>query len=147
MTTADLAAALAAAPDASLHFRLPDGGFVPAHFHVTEVGRVRKDFIDCGGTVRSSTACQLQLWVAGDTAHRLTAGKLAGILRAGEKLLGAEPLPVEIEYEGELVSQFPLDAAHVTPSGLLLVLGGKHTDCLARELCLPLAGCEQPGCC
>ncbi|MEI7863404.1 MAG: DUF6428 family protein, partial [Planctomycetota bacterium] len=36
---------------------LPDKSFVPAHFHITEVGRVQKDFIDCGGTVRSATTC------------------------------------------------------------------------------------------
>jgi hypothetical protein len=147
MTTADLAAALAAAPEAALHVRLPDGVLVPAHFHVTEVGRVRKDFIDCGGTVRSSTTCQLQLWVADDTEHRLTAGKLAGILRAGEKLLGPGALPVEVEYEGGLISQFPLADIQLTPAGLLLVLGGKHTDCLAKESCLPMAGCSSPGCC
>ena len=35
-------------PLAALHLMLPDGSFVPAHFHVTEVGRVQKDFIDCG---------------------------------------------------------------------------------------------------
>ena len=46
MTTTELVAALAAAPEAAVHVRLPDGGLVPAHFHVTEVGRVRKDFID-----------------------------------------------------------------------------------------------------
>jgi hypothetical protein len=32
---------------------------VPTHYHITEVGKVQKDFIDCGGTVRSSTACVL----------------------------------------------------------------------------------------
>jgi hypothetical protein len=147
MTTTELVAALAAAPEAAVHVRLPDGGLVPAHFHVTEVGRVRKDFIDCGGTVRSSTTCQLQLWVADDTDHRLTARKLAGILRAGEKLLGPVALPVEVEYEGGLLSQYPLEAIEPTLSGLLFVLGGKHTDCLAKEPCLPVVGCSAPGCC
>ncbi len=147
MTHTELKAALEGSPDAALHVRLPDGDFVPAHFHVTEVGRVRKDFIDCGGTTRSSTTCQLQLWVADDTHHRLSAGKLAGILRAGETVLGPEPLPVEVEYEGGLLSQFPLEAVRPTPSGLLFLLGGKHADCLAKELCLPDAGCCAPGCC
>ena len=48
-------------PAAAVHLMLPDHSFVPAHFHVTEVGRVHKDFIDCGGTVRSTTACVLQV--------------------------------------------------------------------------------------
>lgn len=46
----------------------PDAAFVPAHFHITEIGRIQKDFIDCGGTVRSAVTCLLQVWVAHDTA-------------------------------------------------------------------------------
>ena len=34
-------------------FQLPNGNSVPKHFHVTEVGKVVKDYIDCGGNVRS----------------------------------------------------------------------------------------------
>jgi hypothetical protein len=30
-------------------FVLPDGGYVPAHAHVTEVGHVVRNLIDCGG--------------------------------------------------------------------------------------------------
>ena len=41
-------------PGAAIQIMLPEGEFVPTHFHITEVGRVRKDFIDCGGTVRST---------------------------------------------------------------------------------------------
>lgn len=67
-------------PDATLHIRLPNGDLVPPHYHVTEVGRVRKDFIDSGGTVRSTERCMLQLWVADDTDHRLDAAKLARII-------------------------------------------------------------------
>jgi len=29
-------------------FKLENGSFVPEHFHVTEVGMVTKNFIDCG---------------------------------------------------------------------------------------------------
>ena len=38
------------------HFRiaLPDGGTVPVSFHVTEVGRLHKTFLDCGGTLRET---------------------------------------------------------------------------------------------
>ncbi|MFQ3593805.1 MAG: DUF6428 family protein, partial [Gemmataceae bacterium] len=81
MNVNDLQAQLEAHPEASLHLRLPDGSFVPPHFHVTEVGHVRKDFIDCGGTRRHLASCTLQIWVADDTEHRLSAGKLASILR------------------------------------------------------------------
>lgn len=141
---------LADVPNAGLHLMLPGGEFVPAHFHVTEVGRVQKDFIDCGGTTRSSVTCVLQVWVAEDLDHRLTTNKLAGILRMAEPLLGSADLPVEIEYEGEVVSQFPVAMAEVTPAGVLLHLGAKHTDCLAKdrcgvvsvgEVCSPGTGC------
>jgi hypothetical protein len=80
---------------------LPDHSFVPAHFHVTEVGRVHKDFIDCGGTVRSTTACVLQVWVARTTTTDTT--KLAHIMRLASPLLKATDLPVEVEYENGVV--------------------------------------------
>ena len=52
-------------------FQLPNGTFVPEHFHVTEVGLVTKNFIDCGGTVRNETVVNFQLWDANDFEHRL----------------------------------------------------------------------------
>src|SRR3954454_2793858 len=98
-------------PDAALHLMLPDGSFVPAHFHVTEVGRVQKDFIDCGGTRRSTTACVLQVWVATDTDHRLDTTKLARIIQVGSPLFPTTAVPVEVEYEQGAVSQYPLREA------------------------------------
>lgn len=152
MNVAEFRAVLSANADAALHLMLPDGDFVPAHFHVTEVGRVQKDFIDCGGTTRSAVSCLLQVWVADDVAHRLTAGKLANVLRLAGPLLQSDELPVEVEYERDAISQFPVAAAEVTPSGVLFHLGTKHTDCLARDKCgvgecAPATGCAAPGCC
>jgi hypothetical protein len=142
MTLDALQKLLAANPAARLHLLLPDGDLVPAHFHVTEVGRVQKDFIDCGGTVRSSASCVLQVWVADDVDHRLDTTKLAGILRLAEPVLKAADLPVEVEYEAGVVSQFPVAGAEVTPAGVLLHLGTKHTACLAPDRCG-----VGPGCC
>lgn len=143
MNVGELESALAAHPEAALHLMLPTGEFVPAHFHVTEVGRVQKEFIDCGGTVRASVFCVLQVWVANDTAHRLSAGKLARVLRLGAPLLKSPTLPVEVEYETVAVSQYPLAGVEVTPGGLLLHLGAKHTDCLAPDRC----GVGASACC
>jgi hypothetical protein len=78
MTVAEFRAALLTSPDAPLHLMLPDGDFVPAHFHVTEVGRVRKDFIDCGGTTRAAESCLLQVWVAADTRPPADRGQARG---------------------------------------------------------------------
>jgi hypothetical protein len=36
----------------AVNFQLPDGSFVPEHFHVTEVGLITRHFIDCGGVER-----------------------------------------------------------------------------------------------
>ena len=138
-------------PAVAIHMMLPDESFVPAHFHVTEVGRVQKDFIDCGGTTRSATTCVLQVWVAKDLDHRLDTSKLANILRLAAPLLKSTELQVEVEYENETVSQFPISAAEVTPSGLLLLLSSKHTACLAQDRCgvgaMDATGCAAPGCC
>jgi len=127
--------AIDAHPDAKLHWMLPDRSFIPAHYHITEVGRVQKDFIDCGGTVRSQTACVLQIWVANDVDHRLVTTKLSSIMRLAAPLLQSDSLPVEIEYETGVLSQYPIAGMEVTPSGLLFHLGTKHTACLAPATC------------
>jgi hypothetical protein len=134
MTVDQLASLLASNPS-PVHLMLPSGEFVPAHFHVTEVGRVQKDFIDCGGTTRSTTTCLLQVWVADDTDHRLESTKLAKIIRMAAPLLKSGDLPVEVEYEDGVVAQYPVSDAEVTPAGVLLHLGTKHTDCLAKDRC------------
>ena len=135
MTLDTFVAVLTENPQAALHLMLPDGSFVPAHFHVTEVGRVQKDFIDCGGTRRSATACVLQVWVAADTDHRLDTTKIAKIVQIGIPLFPSMAVPVEVEYEQGAVSQYPVQQAEVTPSGVLLRLGSKHTACLALDRC------------
>ena len=54
-----------------LKFQLPDGHFVPPHFHITEVGNINRNYIDCGGVLRQEKKINLQLWVASDIEHRL----------------------------------------------------------------------------
>lgn len=147
MTVSELESSLRRHPEAAVRFVLPDGGLIPAHAHVTEVGRVDKRFIDCGGTKRSESHCLLQTWVANDVDHRLTAGKLAGILSKGKELLEDESLAVWVEYEEDLVSQFPLTAISVEGDVLYLSTTLRHTDCLAKELCTPELGCCAPGQC
>ena len=143
MTVNEFRRLLEANPGARMHWMLPDRSFVPAHFHITEVGRVRKDFIDCGGTVRSKTSCLLQVWVANDVEHRLETTKLASIMRIAGPLLQTDDLPVEVEYEEGVISQYPIGGVEMTPAGLLFHLGTKHTACLAPEKC----GVDGTGCC
>ena len=135
LSVRELLRVLDANPATAMHWMLPDGAFVPAHYHITEVGKVHKDFIDCGGTVRSTKSCVLQVWVSVDVEHRLATTKLAAILRVAAPLLGSDDLPVEVEYEEGLISQYPLGGAEITPSGVLFHLGTKRTACLAPERC------------
>jgi hypothetical protein len=131
-------------PEHALTFVLPDADRIPAHAHITEVGRIDKRFIDCGGTVRQLANCTLQAWVAEDTNHRLRPGKLAQIIGLAAPLLGTDELPVEIEYEDCSITQFPVLGAEAKDGELVFTLGEKHTDCLAKELCLPNGCCATP---
>ena len=130
-------------PDHELRFVLPDGDVIAAHAHITEAGRVDKTFIDCGGTVRKTSICTLQAWVAEDVDHRLKPGKLAGIMSLAEPIFHGDDLPMEIEYEDPSISQFPVLEVTEVNGVLSFQLGSKHTDCLAKEICLPADG----GCC
>ena len=73
----------------SLQFQLPNGHFVPQHFHITEVGNVTRNFIDCGGVQRQENKLNLQLWVASDTDHRLQPSTLLNILRLWKEKYGS----------------------------------------------------------
>ena len=134
-------------PDAGLAFVMPDGSAVAPHFHVTEVGRVRKDFIDCGGTRRSTDTCVLQVWVANDVDHRLKANKLGTIIGLGKGLLQDADLPVEIEYDVGVITQFGVAGCEANDEKITLKLAGKHTACLAPELCKVDGQATDSGCC
>jgi len=130
---------LAQTPAALVRFRLPNGDFVPAHAHVTEVARMDKRFIDCGGTFRTDSLCRLQTWFAYDTDHRLTAGRLAKIFALAESVLLTDDLDVDVEHELGYITQFPLGSVEVANNEVVLHLTERHTACLAIEKCLPPA--------
>ncbi|GAB5559753.1 MAG: DUF6428 family protein [Synoicihabitans sp.] len=134
-TTLPFISALREHPDAQLHIVLPDDDIVPAHFHVTEIGRVHKDFIDCGGTARSTTHCQLQLLVASDVDHRLTAGKLAKIFELSEPVLRGDDLPLVIEHEDCRTIAFPLESFAASDEQITIKLTLPHPACLAGDAC------------
>ena len=136
MKLSELKAILESQPDKSPQFILPDGDQVPAHFHLTEVGHVAKNFIDCGGTIRKTESTVLQLWVNdGDADHRLNAGKMAKILALGERVLPHYDLEVEVEYDDYAISQFPITGFESSGDHIDFTMTTKHTDCLARERC------------
>lgn len=148
LTVSALRSALATAPNLPVTVVWPDGEPIEAHFHVTEVGRVQRDFVDCGGKVRQTVTCLLQTWVGDDVEHRLTGGKLLKALAHAEPVLRGADLPVELEYEACNVVQLRVVSAVAEADRLVIQLGQKHTDCLAKEVCLPSSrGAATGGCC
>ena len=114
-----------------ISFQLPNGTFVSSHFHVTEVGKVTKDFIDCGGKVRNETVLNFQLWEQNDYDHRLHPEKLTQIIELSEKMFRFEDLEIEVEYQGEeTIGKYNLDF-----DGVNFLLISKVTACLAIDIC------------
>lgn len=112
-------------------FKLPDGSYVPQHFHVTEVGLVTRHFIDCGGVERRETVVNFQLWQAGDDDHRLAPQKFLRILDLSKKVLGdADGLNIEVEYQQGTIGKFGLEF-----DGKDFILTTKQTACLAQDAC------------
>ena len=111
-------------------FQLPDGSLVPAHFHVTEVGKVTRDFIDCGGTRRHEEKVNFQLWEESDYDHRLHPDKLLRIIELSQKTLGFGNLDVVVEYQGDTIRKFGL--GH---NGNSFQLTTTQTACLAQDNC------------
>jgi len=132
--------------DRAVLFQLPSGTLIPRHFHVTEVGRVDKNFIDCGGTRRHVATCLLQTWVADDFEHRLSAAKLAGILELAGPVLGSSDLPVEVEHGSDVAAQYALSDFDLSDEAFTFLLVGKKTECLAPDKC-GVSGCGPVGCC
>lgn len=151
MTISDLKAQLAQHPNLSLTINLPDGDTIPPHFHVTEVAFSKKDFIDCGGTIRHEGKCLLQVWVANDVEHRVTSTTLAKILEHGAPVIPTEALPVEIEYCMPGLTYMALTEAALKDGSFHLTLSHLQTDCLAKDVCgvTPEGNACEPGsgCC
>ena len=114
----------------NVEFQLENGTMVPEHFHVTEVGMITKNFIDCGGVIRSEKVVNFQLWNADDLDHRLKPSKLLNIIQLSEDQLGIEDHEIEVEYQSETIGKYDLAF-----NGKTFVLKNKTTACLAQEAC------------
>lgn len=112
-------------------FQLPNGTLVPNHFHVTEIGKITKHFIDCGGTIRNEEVANFQLWEANDYDHRLHPEKLVHIIELSETKLNIPDLEIEVEYQmNDTIGKFSLGF-----DGTNFLLQSKVTDCLAKDNC------------
>ena len=115
----------------TIAFQLPNGDLVPEHFHVTEVGKVSKHFIDCGGVLRKEERINFQLWNADDYNHRLHPEKLVHIIELSEKVLNLKDVEIEVEYQGETtIGKYGLDF-----DGKSFLLTNTATACLAQDQC------------
>ena len=134
-------------------FVLPNGGHVPPHFHITELGIISKDYIDCGGTIRQEKIANFQLWSANDFDHRIEPQKIIDIIDIAQNAIGLEDLEVEVEYQSDTIGKYGLSF-----NGTHFQLIATKTDCLAKDKCgipeeeetIPVASsCCEPssGCC
>ena len=119
----------------SIQFSLPDGTLVPSHFHVTEIGHIQKQFVDCGGSLRKEEVINFQLWTSDDYDHRLSSSKLQSIIQMSEERLALDDLPIEVEYQGATIGKYDLEF-----DGEKFLLISTQTDCLAQDKCIVTPG-------
>ena len=147
MTLADFRKVLASQPGLGLRFRLPTGVLLAEHLHLTEVARVEKRFIDCGGTVRTQVSARVQLWVADDTDHRVGCAKCRQVPDRGRSVIGSEDVPFEVECDLPYLTMLPVVGTVVEGADRVVLLGTSQADCLAPEVCLPPQACQPGGGC
>jgi hypothetical protein len=146
MKLSDLRSVLEKHPGTLPRFVLPDGDSIPAHAHVTEVGYVVKNFIDCGGLMGKNETVLLQTHVGQDADHRLKSGTFAKILKLGDRILPNDQLEVEVEYDCCVVAQYPIEEVNPAGDHLDVILGKRRTQCLAQER-QKTAGVSVNACC
>jgi Family of unknown function (DUF6428) len=133
MTLRKLHTVLETNPKLFPRFVLPDDDYIPAHAHVTEVGHVVRNFIDCGGLTGKEEKIVLQTHVGYDTDHRLRADRFAKILELGNRVIPSVDLDVDVEYDCCVVAQYPIVEARQDGDYLNLILRRGRTQCRARE--------------
>lgn len=113
-----------------LAFIMPNGISFPAHFHITEIGRTQKQFVDCGGSIRNIGEINIQLWLADDIDHRLTAEKLLQIVYETERKIILPDEEILVELQGETIEKYT-----IMKSDFGFLLQSTQTACLAEDSC------------
>ena len=119
-----------AKPDANPQFLLSNGLPVGAHYHITEIGLILKNYIDCGGVLRQERKASMQLWLANDTDHRLSTKKLLDIIEKSEGLFSLKDEELEVEFQGQTIETYGLS---IQDFGFQFM--AKKTTCLAPDHC------------
>jgi len=113
-----------------ISFQFENGLHIPQHFHITEIGLITKDFIDCGGVIRNEKLISFQLWHANDFNHRLKAKNILEIISIAENSMIFEDLEIEVEYQNSTIGKYGLSF-----NGENFILKSKTTNCLAEDNC------------
>jgi hypothetical protein len=113
-----------------ISFQFENGLHIPQHFHITEVGVITKDFIDCGGVIRNEKLIIFQLWHANDFNHRLKAKNILEIISIAENAIISEDLEIEVEYQNSTIGKYGLSFNSEN-----FILNSKTTNCLAEDNC------------
>lgn len=146
MKLSEFKTALDQNPGKSLAILLPSGNNLPAHFHITEVGRTEKRFVDCGGKSRHLAFASLQVWVADDVDHRLPASKLSAIIEKAGDILGTDDPELQFECQEGTIGLFSVKGSEARDGSIVFELANKQTACLALEVCVPDSQ-EEESCC
>jgi hypothetical protein len=113
-----------------VNFQLEDGLVIPEHFHITEIGVISKDFIDCGGNKRNEKVINFQLWYSNDFNHRLKPKNILEIISIAENVIISDDLEIEVEYQNSTIGKYGLSF-----NGENFILKSKITNCLAEDNC------------
>ena len=135
MNLQEFKTALADHSDHELCIQFDSGIVLPPHFHITEVGKVTKDFVDCGGTRRSTVSCILQTFVATDYDHRLKTDKLSTIIDKASALELDAAIPIEIEIQTDTIATYAVTDSFASEGKVTFTVGSKQTACLAPDKC------------
>jgi hypothetical protein len=119
-----------AKPETNPVFLQTSGLNVAAHYHITEIGLVLKNYVDCGGVVRQERKATMQIWLANDTKHRLSIQKLLEIIEKSEQLFGLKDEELEAEFQGNTIETYGLEAQDFG-----FQFTSKKTTCLAPGHC------------
>ena len=131
-------------PDVEIELKFAHGNSIAPHFHITEVGKATKDFVDCGGSRGLTESCMLQTLVANDVEHRLLSTKLSGILTKTDSLGLKDHHPVEAEVQGDTIGIYSVGSGSLEDGKLVFELSPKETACLAPDACAIDGVSESP---
>lgn len=129
----------------------PSGLSVPCHFHITEIGKVTKSFVDCGGVKRETTNTTFQVWVADDYDHKLSVEKFIKIIEAGVDLVNKED-EIVIEFDNNYtIGLYGIQSVQILENFVNIYLSKIQANCLAPDKCgikpKVASCCGSKGCC